>query len=165
VFVVDGMQPQEQRAARAFALVALAGELATGYAITGWTEGAATDAVKVCFDHWRSHRGVGATEDKVILDAVNDFIDKYGDSRFTEKTSDNVTHGERAGWYSDSAGIERTFFFNAAGIKEAAKGYDIKRVIEALLKAKWLPPIKDGRATRLHKISGRNQRLYEVTVL
>ncbi|CAA9891745.1 hypothetical protein METHB2_50016 [Candidatus Methylobacter favarea] len=38
-FVTDGLQPQELWVARAFALVAVAGELATEYGITGWPEG------------------------------------------------------------------------------------------------------------------------------
>ena len=162
-FTNDGMEPQEQRAARAFALVALAGELATEYKITGWTEGAALDAALTCFQKWRDHRGSGATEDRVILESIRDFIDRFGDSRFTSKVDNGITiKADRAGWYSDSD-FGRTYLFTSAGLKDAATGYDQKRVIEALVKALWLIRDSNGKSSRQHKIQSRNQRLYEVT--
>ncbi|MFI3120598.1 MAG: DUF927 domain-containing protein [Methylococcaceae bacterium] len=163
-FITDDMQPQEMRAARSFALVALAGELASDYGVTGWVKGATIDAVKTCFQQWRDHRGVGATEDKVILDAVKDFIDRFGDSRFTNKITDEVVHGERAGWYSDSMSEERAYLFTNAGLKDATKGYDIKRVVESLTKATWLARGSKGEPTKQHKISGRNFKLHEITL-
>jgi len=60
-FVKDGMQPQEYRSARAFALIALAGELATEYQVTGWAKESALEATLKCFEQWRNHRGIGAT--------------------------------------------------------------------------------------------------------
>ena len=56
-FISEDMQPQEKRAARAFALVAVAGELATDYSVTGWSKGEATTAVIQCFEQWRLNRG------------------------------------------------------------------------------------------------------------
>ncbi|MGZ8955597.1 MAG: DUF927 domain-containing protein [Methylovulum sp.] len=165
-FTTENMQPPEQRAARAFALIALAGELATEYQITGWTERAALEAALKCFQQWRQHRGVGATEDNVILEAIRDFIDRYGDTRFSAKNdSDNSSvKQERAGWYSDGQNQERTYLFTSAGLKDAAKGYDQKRVIEALTKIGWLARDNNGRPTTQHKVQGRNNKLYAVTL-
>ena len=159
------MQPQELRAARAFALVALAGELAGEYKVTGWGEGAALEAALKCFDEWRKHRGVGGTEDKVILESIRDFIDRFGDSRFTPKADDGTPlKADRAGWYSSDIETERTYLFTSAGLKDATIGYDIKRVIEALIKAKWLTCDKSGKSSTQYKIQGRNIRLYAITL-
>jgi putative DNA primase/helicase len=165
-FTTENMQPQEQRAARAFALIALAGELATQYQITGWTEGAALEAALKCFEQWRRHRGVRATEDKVILEAIRDFIDRYGDTGFSEKNdSDNSSvKQERAGWYSDVNNDDRTYLFTSAGLKDATTGYDQKRVIEALTKIGWLTRDRKGHPRTQHIIQGRNNKLYAVTL-
>lgn len=165
-FISENMQPQEYRAARAFALIALAGELATEYQVTGWSKTMALAAALKCFEQWRLHRGVGATEDKVILESVKDFIDRYGDTRFSAKT-DNDTFSvkqERAGWYTDSQHLERTYLFTSAGLKDATIGYDQKRVIEALAKVNWLTRGKNGEPTTQHKIQGRNNKLYAITL-
>jgi len=164
-FITEGMQPQEHRAARAFALVALAGELATDYLVTGWTQGAALEAALKCFDEWRKHRGVGATEEQVLLESIRDFIDRFGDTRFTPKVDNGITlKADRAGWYSGSSDEERTYLFTSAGLKDATVGYDQKRVIEALIKAKWLTCDSGGKSATQHKIQGRNIRLYVVTL-
>ena len=163
-FTEGSMEPQEQRAARAFALVALAGELATEYNVTGWGEGAALAAAQTCFEKWRNHRGTGATEDKVILEAIRDFIDRFGDSRFTLLIDNNTTiSASRAGWYSSSYD-ERTYLFSSAGLKDATLGYDQKRVIEALTKADWLKRGSNGKSQTQHKIQGRNTKLYAITI-
>jgi putative DNA primase/helicase len=52
-FKADELQPQEARAARRFALVALAGELAREAGIIGWPEGEALKAALACFEQWR----------------------------------------------------------------------------------------------------------------
>ncbi len=163
-FTESSLEPQEQRAARAFALVALAGELATEYKITGWGAGAALVAAQACFEKWRNHRGSGATEDKVILEAIRDFIDRFGDSRFTPLI-DNATpmSAPRAGWYSSNYD-ERTYLFSSAGLKDAATGYDQKRVIEALTKVGWLERGKDGKSSKSVKVNGASKRLYVVTL-
>ncbi len=54
---VDGGEGQDRRAAGRFALLALAGELATEYGITGWPESEALHAAAVGFAAWRSLRG------------------------------------------------------------------------------------------------------------
>ena len=78
-----GLSGQERRAAARFALIAMAGELATEYGITGWPARAATEAAATAFRLWREGRaGPGQSEPRRIVQAVIDFIDKHGDSRF-----------------------------------------------------------------------------------
>ena len=160
-FISEDMQPQEKRAARAFALVAVAGELATDYSVTGWSKGEATTAVIQCFEQWRLNRGAGTTEDNNILKSIQDFIDGYEDARFTSISTDDQVNGKRAGWYS---GIDpRSYYFTATGLSDAATGYDIKRVIEALIKANWLTLGNDGKPKSQKKIAGTNDKDYVIT--
>ena len=53
-FSDEGGEGQDKRAAARFALMALAGELATEYGITGWEEGTAINAAAEGFKGWRS---------------------------------------------------------------------------------------------------------------
>lgn len=162
-FISEGMQPQEHRAARAFSLVAVAGELATNYGITGWSHGDALMAVFKCFEQWRIHRGAGTTEDKDILKAIRDFIDGYEDARFTPLADKEAqVNGKRAGWYS---GFDpRSYLFTSTGLSDATTGHDNKRVIEALTKADWLTRGSDGKAQCQKKIHGKNTKVYEITL-
>ena len=165
-FIIDdSLSGQEKRAARAFALVALAGELATSYGVTGWNEGNALKAALECFSQWRNHRGTGATEDRVILESIKDYIDTYSDSRFTDKNFNPTatTKGERSGWYSiDNEQV--TYLFTPAGLANATTGYDRKHVVDALIKAKWLTCGNDGKNSIGHKINGINNRFYTITI-
>lgn len=126
---------QETRGARVFALCALAGELATGAGIVPWQSGHAANAAMQAFTLWRDQRATGGrnAEDVAILRAINDFIDKYGDSRFSGIAKDDAMRPviNRAG-YVDKSGASTVYLFTSGGLREATTGYDIKRVIKAL---------------------------------
>ena len=159
-FVTEDLQPQEQRAARQFALVALAGELATEYGITGWNVGDAARSALACFEQWRNQRGKGTTEDFAILRAVRDFVDRYGDTRFTRvEAKEGRISGARAGWFSGEKVL--TYHFTRAGLGDATTGYDFKRVTQALISAGWLKP--EGNTRQLWA-DGKNNRVYDVLV-
>lgn len=159
-FVTSDMEPQELRVARTFALIALAGELATNYGVTGWQKGDAKAAAIECFKQWRQQRGTGSTEHKEILEKIRDFTERYGDTRFTTKSADSIPKADRAGWF-DSFDGERVWLFTSGGLKEATKGYDIKRVILALKQAGWLTVGSDGNQAK-HKIRGETYNLYQI---
>ena len=179
-FSVEGGEGQDKRAAARFALVALAGELATEYGITGWEEGTAIEAAAEGFKAWRSLRGRGNDERRQILEAVSDFIDRHGDSRFssTERVERYGREGEylgpdtrigaeaiirdRAGWWQDE-GDERVYLFNAAGMREALAGFDFKPALDILQEVGALPPADaSGRRSSPTTIGGRKVRVYTV---
>nr|WP_207148754.1 DUF927 domain-containing protein [Lamprobacter modestohalophilus] len=157
----------EGRAAGAFALAALAGELATSYGITGWPEDEAIKAAELAYQAWREHRGKGHTETRQILEAVEDFIAKHGDARFS-----HVLAGEsgpmirdRAGWYRDEGEAEssnRVYLFTPGGLREAATGFDFKRVLGALDASGWIAERDESRRSKKTKIQGRSQNLYAI---
>lgn len=76
---------QVRSVARRFALVAVAGEMATEAGITGWDPTEAADAARVCFFAWLSERGTpGAREDAQAVAQLRDFLTRHGDARFQD---------------------------------------------------------------------------------
>lgn len=75
---------QVRRVATRFALVAAAGELASGAGITGWRKGEAAEAAWLCFNAWLAARGHADNGEEVaMLAQVRAFLEKNGDALFT----------------------------------------------------------------------------------
>jgi putative DNA primase/helicase len=122
---------QEGRAAERFALVAMAGELAIKYGVLPLPAGHIQAAMLGLFDLWRTGRGTGLSEDMQILKCISDYIDRHGDTRFSNADDPNGHARDRAGYWVDTP-TGRLFLFNRPGLEEAAKGYDLDRVVQAL---------------------------------
>ena len=74
---------QVHRAIRRFALVAIAGEMASAAGITGWPTGAASKAAEVICRDWLRERGsVGSREDQGLFRGFRTFIATHGSARF-----------------------------------------------------------------------------------
>lgn len=151
---------QESRAAERFALVALAGELAIEYSILPLAVGQVQAAMLELFDIWRAGRGEGPSEDRQILRSIADFIARHGDTRFS---SARAIHGEardRAGyWEEHPAG--RFFLFSRTGLEEAAKGYELNRVMLALDSVGAITKRDAGRAQATKRLAdGTKLKLY-----
>jgi putative DNA primase/helicase len=154
---------QDGRAAGWFALIALAGELACDYGIVPWNSGEATDTAAWAFGVWRENRGNGQTEDRQILRGVRDFIERHGDARFSSLTGTSANSvRDRAGYWRDGPN-GRVFLFFPGALTDAAKGYDIRRITEALENAGWLES-REGksRSTRITIEGGTKTRVYAV---
>lgn len=149
-FQADGNQAG--RAAARFAVIAMAGELATEYGVVPWPEGTATVAAAEAFRVWREWQGKGDDEPRRIIQAVRDFIDAHGDSRFSEthrrkddpsilssEPSDRIVYN-RAGWWKPGKEGQRIFCFLRVGLQEATKGFDVKTVIDVLINCGALLP-------------------------
>ena len=164
----QGSEGQDKRAAGRFAVVALAGELATEYGLTGWPAGEATRAALLVFKAWQGERGQGNDEKRQIIERVQSFIDRHGDSRFSNTQADARAPmiRDRAGWWRDCGPPSqnwREYLFNSDGLREALKGFDFNRALEALERTGVLPKAgADGKRSRLTKIDGRTLRLYPV---
>lgn len=150
------------RAAGAFGLLAMAGELATEAGITGWQPGYSLEAIATCFALWQSERGSLAPEDAAILEGVRSFIERHGDSRFSELVPTNPyylpaqhqpTVHQRAAYWSD-VDDNRVFYFQKAELEEAAKGFDAKTIAAVLDKAGWLYEKETGRLAINKRVSG-----------
>jgi putative DNA primase/helicase len=155
---------QDKRAAARFALLALAGELATEYGITTWDEGEASKAAAAGFHAWRAMRGRGNDERKQITQAVASFIERHGDSRFSEAEREgDAIRVNRAGWYEDSPD-GRVYWFTADGLREALKGFDFRRALDVLEQVGAIAKAgANGERAKLKRIGGRAVKLYPVT--
>lgn len=75
---------QVQRVGARFAIVAVAGELATEAGITGWQLGESSKAAKTCFEAWLDARGgTGNGETAAMIKQVRKFLELHGAGRFT----------------------------------------------------------------------------------
>jgi putative DNA primase/helicase len=75
---------QVQRVGRRFALVAVAGEMATAAGLTGWPKGESERAAVTCFNAFVNARGgAGNSEVTAMLRKVRAFLESHGEGRFT----------------------------------------------------------------------------------
>jgi putative DNA primase/helicase len=165
LFASNGTEGQEKRAAARFALIGLAGELASQYSVTGWSAGDAINAAAHAFKLWQAARGKGNDERRQIADNVRSFIQRHGDSRFSnaEYTGETQPVRDRAGWWR-SNGDNRIYLFTADGMREALKGFDFKRALDVLQELGALPaPGPDGKRARFYRVSGAGAKLYPIT--
>lgn len=83
---------QTERAAKKFALIGIAGELATSWCVTGWPEGAAMAASVVLFKRWVVARGGECNlEEQQMRDHLRSIFQKFKESRFKrwDQTNDD----------------------------------------------------------------------------
>ena len=146
---------QVLRVARRFALVAVAGELAAHYGLTGWMEGESINAARKCFASWLdSFGGAGSREDRTMLSQVRAFFEAHGASRFEDMAATSEQRIiNRAGFYRAGPGGEREFLVLPEAFKrEVCQGFDTKTATAALVAAGWIEPGKDGRDTQKPRI-------------
>lgn len=145
------------RVARRFALVAVAGELATEYGLTGWKEGDSTCAAYKCYKAWLEHFGMeGNKEDRAILAQVRAFFESHGASRFDNiRTPNNERIQNRAGfYYTDDAGFRVYMVLTEVFKKELCMGFEPRMVVRVLMNEGWLKPAADGLPSHKPRIKG-----------
>jgi len=82
-WIPDAASGQVQRVGRRFALVAVAGELATEAGITGWQPGEAARGVLACFNAWLASRGgIGDAEEGQMVRQVKRLLEERGAGNF-----------------------------------------------------------------------------------
>ena len=163
-FTIEGGEGQAKRVAGRFALVAMAGELATEYGITGWPQGTAINAAADALKAWLATcNGSGNNEQGQILEKVAAFIERHGDARFSCADSNaDAQIRDRAGWWRNEYD-SRIYLFTADGMREALKGFDFKRALDVLQKAGVLPaPDKSGERAKAQRIGGRQVKVYAI---
>ena len=159
----SGGEGQHKRVAARIALVAMAGELATQYGITGWPEGLATKSAAECFSLWLEDRPQGNDERRQIAQAFSDFIQRHGDSRFSSiEPEDNIQIRDRAGWWK-TVDKKRLYLFNAAGMREALKGIDFKYGLDVLQEIGALEPSgANGERAKPIRVQGNTVKVYSI---
>jgi uncharacterized protein (DUF927 family)/phage/plasmid primase-like uncharacterized protein len=148
---------QVLRVARRFALVAVAGELASHYGVTGWAIGESVTAAHKCFAAWlEAFGGTGNREDRNILSQVRAFFEAHGASRF----EDIHATGEqrvinRAGFHRTGANGEREFLVLPEAFKrDVCAGFSEKTAKDALIAAGMLTVGTGGKSAQLVRLPG-----------
>jgi putative DNA primase/helicase len=156
----DSSEGRDKRAAARFALIALAGELATEYGLTGWPEGMATEAAIAGFKSWQAFCGKGNDENRQILNQLASFIERHGDSRFSNANSQHDIRNNRAGYWRDDGPDGRVYLFNKDGLHEALHGFDFNRALDVLEGTGALQKGKGSERAKSIRIDGRVMKLY-----
>ncbi|MGL6381120.1 DUF927 domain-containing protein [Aeromonas caviae] len=158
-----GAGNQVGRAINRFALVASAGELATRLGVTGWPEGEAIKAVRVCLKAWLAERGhLANQEDAATLMQVRGFVFAHQFTRFADWFDSSHRPANMVGFRKvESDGV--SFFVLPQGWLEITKGRDPKRAAILCLEAGYLLTGKDKkrlqRQVRLPGM-GKGMRVY-----
>ena len=103
-FMGSGSGPQIERVASRFAVVAVAGELATKWNLTGWPVGEAIKAAGRCFVSWMNNFGCDGKnrEEQGLLEQVRLFFEQHGAARFEDLASEgNARIVNRAGFFRE----------------------------------------------------------------
>jgi putative DNA primase/helicase len=162
MFDVDSAQAG--RVADRFAVIALAGELATSYGLLPWEKGETENACRLLFREWLARVGTGNAEDRQILTAIADFIAQHGDSRFSNLRDIGAIVPGRAGYFEKVDEDRLLFLFNRKGLTDAAAGFGTERIVRALQAAGVIAKTGEGgRPSKNYRLpGGRTQRLYVV---
>jgi putative DNA primase/helicase len=164
MFSAEGGEGQDKRAAARFALIGLAGELATEYGLTGLREGEAIHAAAEGFRLWRSMRGAGNDERRQIAERMSGFLERHGDGRCSDADSPGEEPvKDRAGWWRDTSN-GREYLLTAEAMREAMKGFDFNRALDVLEELGALEkPGADGKRAKVLRIGGKRPvRLYPI---
>lgn len=121
---------QTVRAATRLGLVAVAGELATRFGLTGWAPGTARDAALDGLGRWLDGRGgCGPAEAREAIERVRAFLVAHGDARFEDvtKAENGRLVVNRAGWREGD-----TYYIAADAWRDIHKGTDPTRAARHL---------------------------------
>jgi putative DNA primase/helicase len=152
-------ESQVKRAVRRFALLAVAGEYATQWGLTGWEPGESTAGIKKCVQAWINHRGGSENlEERRIYERFRDFIGKGWSGRFIHMSRADDTHApgkdQTVGFRDD-----QRFYITPEGWKEIFRGMDPARAGQVLLNKKMLQPGNWVRAGKTEVRPYRREKL------
>lgn len=154
--IPGGAGNQVGRVAERFALVAVAGELATRLGVTGWAQGDALAGVRACFAAWLAERGhLGNYEDAAALEQVRRFFIANQYTRFADWHDSQHRPANMVGFRRvEPEGV--AFYVTAPGWNEITKGYDPKKVARLCQEAGLLEvkPGDDGRRQQVQRLPG-----------
>ncbi|KIQ03915.1 MULTISPECIES: DUF927 domain-containing protein [Pseudomonas] len=161
---------QAVRAASRFGLAAAAGELATSLGVTGWPDGTATSAARVCLSAWLAERGgAGNLEGDAIVARLRLVVERFGESRFTRwdgiaaKTDDHAPRTtDRLGFrrtvdhsYGDALYTTVTYYFlSTAWRDEVFRGMNLRNANRELIARGILQADSKGKAAQVVTMPG-----------
>lgn len=163
----DKNDGQVNRAAKRFALLAVAGELAVSFGVFPWEEEEAFNAAQTCFRDWVAFRGGrGALEAREAIRRVRAFISAHRSSRFEEWEKDkgpDVAHNS-VGFRREKDGRLEFMVTRDAFRKELCLGGEPKTIAAALAAAGYLETDNEGNFMKSHTPPriGKTTRFYTI---
>ena len=176
--VEPGASGQVFRAAERFGLIAVAGELATAFGITGWEPGEAERAADICFKAWVDRRGgTGNHEATAILAQVRAHFEMHGEGRYVDVNSYNSTAGytedktrdtHRAGFrekvQTNESDIWNYYVLPQVFKTELCKGFEHSNVTKTLTEKGILHPGEKGKMAQSKHLPGMGKtRCYVIS--
>lgn len=155
------------RVANYFAVVAVAGEMATQANITGWQSGTALKAITKVFQHWLSgFKYVGDYENQEILAYVKAFFEANESSRFesiTPNTDNQERIVNRVGYWKIENN-EKIFYVLTEQFKSVVcQGYDSRKVAKILMEHGLLEHDTVGKTKTVRlPIKNTSMRVYAI---
>ncbi len=140
----DGSGNQVGRIVDRFALLAVAGELATEAGLTGWKPGEAYNAARACLGAWLKDRGHAANqEDMDALERVRRFITANQYTRFADWHDEKNRPANMVGFRrvdkSGNGGESSTLFYILpSGWKEICGTADTAKTAQLCNEAGWI---------------------------
>jgi putative DNA primase/helicase len=132
-FVAPGASEQIARAAKKFALIGIAGEMAAALGVTPWAKGEARKAAVGAFRRWLETRGgTSSHEEKQAIEQVRLMMVQHGEARFECADGSLSPVRDRLGWYK-GLGSQREWWVPPETWKaEFCAGLDPTSVARAL---------------------------------
>ena len=165
--VPPGADGQVFRVASRFALVSAGGELASHYGVTGWPEGDAAWGALTCFNAWLDRRGgIGQAEITKLLDQVESFFDRNGESCFVALDGDerknnhpvNDRYGFRRSVVSVPSGDTSTeYFVLPSRFKDICTGFDYRWAARQLAEQGIIRRGNDGKNSISKQLPGMSK--------
>ena len=156
---------QVQRAAKRFALLATAGELAIEVGVLPWETGTAYWAAQRCLHDWLAFRGgLGAAERREVIRRTRAFISAHGSSRFEHWEQGAPTVYNQAGFRKKTREGTEYLFTKDAFELEICQGGNPKSMAGYLKDAGYLVPDGQGHLRKPHKRSReeKSTRFYTI---
>ncbi len=159
---VTGIQ---KRASRLFSVAAFAGIMASQFGLLKLDEHDILDAIEREFIKWVNTIAEHKSETAQIIESIESFV-MANSNRFSEwHPNDDTPVINRAGWYKtlvEGNDPYRVWLFTPDGLKEAAGGHAIDRIVEALKSVGVVQIGSNGRASRPMRVLGAVKKLYHV---
>jgi putative DNA primase/helicase len=157
-------EAQTRDVARRFALVAMAGELATSWGVTGWRVGETTRAVDLQMQRWLATQGGGAAEDAEAIERVRLLIAEHGESRFPASDENGSVRIDghhlavrRAGFRKLVDGEPCYLIFPEIWRREVFVAADSSAAAKVLRQLGYLVPGENGKSQRKERVPGLPQ--------
>lgn len=148
--IEPGCPGQIARVARRFALVGVAGEIATAANLIEWQRGQSRTAAIACFRAWlEAFGGTGNREDRAVIDRLRTFMSKHASSRFENFEYDErlVRTHNRAGFFRTESGMNRYWMLPDTFKDEICMGVERSHAEKLLIEGGYIQAGGDGRAT------------------